>query len=116
MPGTEKREWAPCTAGQAEAEQNQADGGQARSRSIAGERSSAPKHTLGHDRQQHDPAASTACTTDSGATAIAATWKIQAPEAITMPIANIRELNSSRRRPQRVPHVDRLAPRRRRDA
>jgi hypothetical protein len=40
------------------------------------------------------PPASTACTSESGATAIAATWKIQAPLAISIPIANSRDLNS----------------------
>ena len=42
------------------------------------------------------PPASTICTIESGASDIAATWKIQAPAAISMPIANIGEANSAR--------------------
>ena len=41
------------------------------------------------------PPARTAWTSDSGATAIAATWKIQAAEAISIPIANSLEANSA---------------------
>ena len=41
------------------------------------------------------PVESTACTTDIGASASAATWKIQAPRAIAMPIANHLERKSA---------------------
>ena len=40
------------------------------------------------------PPARTAWTSDSGATAMAATWKIHAAEAISMPIENSLEANS----------------------
>ena len=39
------------------------------------------------------PVESTACTTEIGARAIAATWRSQAPSATAMPIANQREAN-----------------------
>ena len=42
------------------------------------------------------PPASTICTIERGAIDIAATWKTQAPVAISMPIANIGEANSER--------------------
>ena len=42
------------------------------------------------------PVESTACTTEIGASAIAATWKSQAPSATAMPIANHLEANSDR--------------------
>ena len=52
------------------------------------------------------PPASTAWTSDIGATDIAATWKTHAHEAIPIPIANSRVRNSERRGPQRLAHVD----------
>ena len=42
------------------------------------------------------PVESTACTTDSGANASAATWNSQAPVATPMPIANHLDANSER--------------------
>ena len=41
------------------------------------------------------PPASTDWTSDRGATAIAPTWKSQAPAAISIPIANSLEANSA---------------------
>ena len=55
------------------------------------------------------PPARTACTSERGATAIAATWKIQAPEAISMPSENSLEANSAARRAQRVADVNGLS-------
>ena len=51
------------------------------------------------------PPASTAWTSDSGATAMAATWKIQAPVAINMPIANNLDANSALAERQRMADV-----------
>jgi hypothetical protein len=90
MPGTEKREWAPCTPGSVKP-----------SSTSPAAVSPRPIHCLRPTRtpstrsamiaSNTTPPASTACTTDSGTIDIAATWKIQAPLAITIPTANQRE-------------------------
>ena len=48
----------------------------------------------------------TAWTSDSGASASAATWKIQAPSATAMPIANHLERNERDGAGQRVAQID----------
>ena len=55
------------------------------------------------------PPERTACTTESGASEIAATCSTQAPEPTPMPIANQRWLHSEAARAQRVADVDRAA-------
>ena len=78
----------------------------ARARSTGGAPIRRPKIRSAITASRTTPPASTAWTSDSGAIDIAATWKIQAPVAITIPIANSFEANSERARPQRPAHVD----------
>ena len=95
IPGTEKREWAPCTAGRLRP-----------SSSSPTAVSTIPPHWRREIFSPNErsattasittPPASTAWTVDSGATAIAATWNTQAPVATRNPIANSLEENSCR--------------------
>ena len=106
MPGTEKCELALCATGSVTPRS-------IRPRAVRPRPShcrrpiSTPRIRSAMTASSTTPPASTLWTSDSGATAIAATWKIQAPAAITIPIANSREPNSLPGRPQRPANVDR---------
>ena len=94
MPGTEKRECAPWTAG------NETP---SRTRPPAVIASPihwrrpmvSPSIRSAMIAISTIPPASTACTSDSGATAIAATWKPHATHAINIPSANSGEANNA---------------------
>ena len=58
----------------------------------------------------------TAWTSESGASAMAATWRIQAPAATSMPMANHLERNRPTALRERVAEAGRPARRRRRGA
>ncbi len=94
IPGSEKREWAPCTDGRVKPSRIRPTA--VRPIPIHWRREiRSPKLRSAMIASSTTPPASTAWTTDSGATAIAATWKIQAPAAITIPSANSRDENSA---------------------
>ena len=95
MPGTEKRESAPWVAGSVNPRRISPNAVIARPIHCRLPIRS-PKTRSAITASRTTPPASTACTIDSGASDIAATWKIQAPVAITIPIANSREENSAR--------------------
>ena len=87
IPGTEKREWAPCTAGRLTPSRIRPTAVRPMPSHWRRE-IRRPKLRSAMIASSTTPPASTAWTTDRGATAIAATWKIQAPAAISIPTAN----------------------------
>ena len=94
--GTANAEWLPPVRGSVSDEQRQADGGHRHADPLAACRRVQPNSRSPSTASITTPVESTTWTMDSGASASAATCRIQAPAAIAMPIANHFERNRPR--------------------